>query len=236
MNSNASTFASILSWDLKTQLRYYFWIAGLFVTLVWILVLKILPMDVVAFWLPVLLFVDTCSIGIMFIAGLLFLDRHQGTIEAIAVMPTATSSWLLSKVLTLSLLCTVCALAIVFFSAESVNWIKTVPAVALSSIFYTSFGFILACPFQKIQNYFLAMSLALAVLSIPVYGYLDLLNTPLLWLLPSQPAMVVLSAASNEVTSTSYSFALLVLLGWSIATFWAATRAFHYFVTDRMEG
>jgi len=236
MNFNASTFISILIWDLKIQLRYYFWVAGLVITSVWLLVLRILPADVGAIWLPVLLFVDTCAIGIMFIAGLLFLDRQQGTIEAIAVMPAATSTWLLSKVLTLSLLCTACALIIVFFSIESVNWIKAVPAVVLSSIFYTSFGFILACPFQKILNYFLAMAVALAVLSIPVFGYLGLLNTPILWLLPTQPAMIVLSAAGSEAESTSYGFALFVLLCWTIVTFWAATRAFHYFVTDRMEG
>ena len=236
MSNSAAAFFSVFAWDLRIQLRYYFWVAGFVITAVWLVLLRLMPADVVDFFVPVLLFVDTCTIGVMFIAGLLFLDRHQGTIETMAVMPMRTSTWLFSKVLSLSILCTACALSIVFFNAEGVNWFKTIPAVILSSIFYTSFGFILASPFQKVLNYFLAMAVALGVLALPVFGYFDVLSTSILWVMPTQPVMVVLASASDAAASSAYYTALFVLFGWTIVTFWLAKKSFHHFVSDRMEG
>lgn len=235
MISFPRNFYSILAWDLKLQLRYYFWIAGLVITLVWLAILSILPPEVSVIWVPVLLFVDTCAIGIIFIGGMLYLEKRQGTIEAIAVMPVSTTTWLLSKVVSLSILCSACALSIIFFKADSVNWYRAVPAIVLSSTLYTSLGFILACPFKNLMNYFLAMALAITVLNIPVFGYLNVLDSVLLWLVPTQPVMHVLSGIFNEMTTASFSLAMLVLLCWTYLSFRLCIKAFYRFVSQRME-
>ena len=124
-----SKLLPLLLWDFKVQLRYYFWIVGLILTLVWFGLLSLMPSELSALWVPVLLFVDICTIGVFFVGGMLYLDRSQGTMEVIAVMPIATSTWILSRILSLSILCSVFGLIIIGVRAESVVWVRAVPAV-----------------------------------------------------------------------------------------------------------
>ncbi len=214
MRNRANRFLSILIWDFTLQATYYFWVAAAVVTLVWLLLLGAIAGDSRAFWIPLLIFGDITNIVLLFIAGILFMERSQGTITVSAVMPVSTNSWLFSKLFSLTVLCTFCGVVLVLFSGNSVDWIRMLPAIILSSALFTSIGFLLACPFQKILNYFCAMALALAVLNIPIFSYLEIFELSLMWLLPSQAALHVLVGGYQDMSLSSYYGALLLLLGW----------------------
>ncbi len=234
MSSLTRKFLSLLLWEFKLQLRYYFWIVGLVITLVWFGILSLMPSELSALWVPVLLFVDTCTIGVLFVAGMLYLDRSQGTMDVIAVMPIATSTWILSRILSLSILCSVFALIIILVRAESVVWVRAVPAVLLSSALYTSLGFLIACPFKKLMDYFLVMALTIALMNLPIFGYFEVFDSAFLWLLPTQPVMKVLAGSLGEMTTMDFTFAMGLLLVWLGVINFFCTKAFSVYVSQRM--
>lgn len=230
MRTSLRTFLSILRWDIKLQIRYYFWITAAVVSCVWLLLLLALTEQARALWIPVLIFADISNIGLLFIAGILFLERRQGTIYAAAVMPVSGGVWLAAKLLSLVLLCTVCAVVIVFFNVESVNWLRMIPAIVLTAALFTSLGFILACPFENIMNFFLVMALALGVLNIPLLAYLGIIESPLLWVFPTQASLWLLAGSLQEMSAVSFYSALLLLLAWLALFHWLGVKAFNRFI------
>ena len=219
-------FLAVLSWDFRLQYRYYFWTVGLIVTGVWVLLLSALTEEASAQIIPALIFADIGQIGLIFIGGMLYLERRQGTIAVAAVMPVSTGAWLAAKLVSLSLLCTFCAVVVVVFNVGSVNWLRVVPAIALSAALFTSFGFLLACPFDKIMNYFMVMALALAVLSLPLLDYLEIVDSTLMWILPSQASMWVLAGSFQEMPAISFYGVLLLLFAWIALLHWLGIKIF----------
>ena len=84
-----------LVWEFRIQWRYYFWLTGFVITAVWLALFLALDESVQVRWMPVLILVDLSNIGILFIAGLLYLERRQGTLYAYAIMPipSTPASW-----------------------------------------------------------------------------------------------------------------------------------------------
>ena len=122
----------MLRWDVVMQVRYGFWVAGLGVTLMWVLVLRALSPDYLAIWLPCVLFFDVAVIGLMFIAGVLFFEKRQAAIDALVVTPVRTADWLTSKVVSLALLATVDVVALV--QARLLQWATFRSKLGLRSV------------------------------------------------------------------------------------------------------
>ncbi len=171
-----------------------------------------------------MIFADICNIGLLFIAGILYLERRQGTLFATAIMPVSSGVWLATKIVSLTLLCSLCAVALVYFNVETVNWLLVIPAILLSGALFTSFGFLLACPMRKILNYFLAMALAIAVLNLPLLAYLGIFEHQLMWLLPSQPALWLLAESFQNEPSDAFPWVVLLLLAWIALIHWLDVR------------
>ncbi len=236
MNQDLRTFPAILNWEFRLQWRYYFWVVAAVVTVVWHLLLASLSSAAKLTWLPVLLFADISNIGLLFIAGSLILERQQGTLNAIAVMPVGTGLWLAGKLISLTCLTSACGLVLTALNLDAVAWLRVVPAIVLTAAFFTSAGFILACPFQNILNYFLAMALATSILSLPLLSYFAIADSPLFWLVPSYPTVLLLEQAFGDATGVGYLATLLVCLAWISLSHYLGIRLFHRCVAARAGG
>ncbi|MCS5585743.1 MAG: hypothetical protein NZ777_19805, partial [Pseudomonadales bacterium] len=132
--------------------------------------------------------------------------------------------WLAIKLLSLSALCTLCGIALVFFNIEAVNWWRVTPAIFLCSALFTGIGFLVACPIEKIMNYFFAMVFALALLNLPIFGYLGIFEHWIMWIIPSQGAMMALAGSFQQGPDASYFMALAILLGWIVLVYYLGIR------------
>ncbi len=209
-----SALLASLWWDLRLQLRYYFWLVAVVVTVLWLALLLNVSDAVRASWIPVLIFTDLGNIGLLFIAGILYLERRQGTLYAVAVTPLSRQAWLSSKVLSLGLLSTVCALFIVLFNSANVVWWRILPASFVSGALFTSLGFLLVLPFDRIMNYFLGMGLGMMLLNLPILYYFDILPGMLMWALPTQPVLQLLAGSYQEMPLMEWVAYLLLSLVW----------------------
>lgn len=225
MMSSLNGFLRVLAWDFKLQLRYYFWTVALVVTVFWLSLFYYLSEELSVQFLPVLIFADISQIGLVLIGGILFLERRLGTLSVSAVMPISATAWLAAKLVSLSLLCACCALTIVVFNVASVNWLRLIPAITLTAALFTSIGFLLVCPFERVMNYFLLMVVALGVLGIPVLAYLEIFESGLMWILPSQPAMWVLRGSLQAMPASAFYLSLLLLLAWICLLHWLGVKS-----------
>lgn len=233
MSAASGRFMAAFGWEMRLQWRYYFWLVAVIVTLVWSTLLASLTPGARTLWIPVIVFGDISNIGLLFIAGSLILERQQGTLDAVAVMPIATGTWLLAKLLSLTLLSTTCGVVLTLLNLESINWLRVIPAIAVTAAFFTSAGFILVCPFRNILNYFLVMALATTVLSLPLLSYFDIAESAMLWLLPSYPLVLLLELAFGDGTRPQFLLALFISLAWIAVSHWLGIQCFHRFVAAR---
>lgn len=230
MSQAVKQFGRLMAWDFRLQRIYYFWLTGLVIAAVWLALLLSLGVENRLYWLPVLIFADIGNLGLLFIAGILYLERSQGTVQVVAIMPVSHGLWLSSKVASLTVLGSVSASAIVLLSLRDVSWHLLIPAIAANVALFASAGFILACPFKKILNYFFAMALALAVLNIPLLDYLDIYNHPAMWILPSHAALQMLVSAFSGVFGATYVLSSLVLVCWVGLLHWAGAKMHRHYL------
>ena len=225
----------VLQWDFRIQYRHYFWTIALVVSAMWSGVLFALPEDIISTWLPIVIFGDLSTIGVLFIAGILYLERRQGTIYATAVMPTSAGTWLTTKLLSLSLLCLACASIIVLFTSNSANWLRLIPVVTLTAALFTSVGFLLAIQFDKLLNYFFAMALVFIPLNLPALDYLGIFSNDAMWLIPSEAVIWALAGSFQDMATATFIGCLMLLLAWIAVTHWLGIRAFRRFIATRQQ-
>ncbi|MEJ2419677.1 MAG: hypothetical protein P8Y45_22675 [Exilibacterium sp.] len=121
-----------------------------------------------------------------------------------------------------------------FIKGEDINWLRVVLAISLSAAFYTLLGFLIAAPVrQGINQFFVPMAIAMAITSVPIVWHLDIFAHPALWLIPSHPAMIVLSGCLRDMPTGQFYTAAGVLTLWILAEFYLSTRFFHRYVSER---
>lgn len=226
-------FLTQLVWEFRLQKRYYFFVTAMIITVVWILLLITLNDEVKSRWLPVLIFADLSNIGLLFIAGCLYLERRQGTLYAIAITPVRRGQWLVLKLLSLSALTSACAVLIVGFSGVSVDWLQLLPAILVTAALFTLCGFLVALPFDDILNYFVLMALSLTVLGLPLFDYFDVYAHWLFWALPSQPVLNLLVAGFQPLTLEAYALNLALASVWIAALYSFSQHQFRRFIAVR---
>jgi len=224
----------LLRWDLVMQVRYGFWAAGTAISIVWAGLFWPLSTATLNVWLPFVLYSDIASIGMMFVAGALFFDRRQGVIEALAVTPVPTSVWLLSKLITLTVLGTTVASAIVvLLYGVGVAWGRLLLAFGLSSCVFTMIGFLVAARFGTVSSFLVFFGLISIPTALPVLDYFDVWSHPAIWLLPFQPALVALREAFHPADTTTFALALGLLVVWIGVGFPVCVATFHRHVSGR---
>jgi fluoroquinolone transport system permease protein len=225
---------ALLRWDLLMQYRYGFWVAGLVVTLTWAASLRPLSPEYLQIWLPCLLYVDIGTLGLMFIAGVLFFERRQGVTDALVVTPMRTSGWLAAKLISLTLLATVAACVLVLLTAGTeAAWLWLVPCFALVAALYTLLGFLLAARFASVSSFLVSFSLIGVVFALPLLDYFNVFSHPILWLNPAQPTLVLLRQPFRPASGPELAAAIVLTGVWLALGFRLSLRAFHRQVSWR---
>lgn len=227
-------FWNLLRWDMVMQVRYGFWAAGAVVTMVWVALLWSLPKDLLDLWLPYLLYSDISVVGLFFICGIVFFDRRQGMINALAVSPMTTRSWLVSKVVSLTFLSTmvVCALAVLLYG-WGLAWGRLLPGIILSSVLFTLIGFLGAARLTTMTGFLTFFILVSIPSGLPTLAYFDIWSHPLLWLLPFQPMLVVIRHGFVPVSTGEATLAFVLLLAWIGLGYHLAVLSFHRYLASR---
>jgi fluoroquinolone transport system permease protein len=221
--------------DLRLQLRNGFYIAAAFVVVVLVILMRQLPEASRSLGLPMLIYGNLLINGFFFMAGLVLLEKGEGTLEAQVVTPLRTGEYLASKVITLTLLSLLeSALIVLLTVGLGINWLALLAGVALMTPLLALAGFLLVSRYDTLNEFMFPAVGVIAVLSLPLlptFGLLEgVLDGVWVYVMPVEPSWLLLQAAVAPVETWQLIYGLLAGALWVAIAFVLAQRAFYRFV------
>ena len=232
-------FRSAVRLELLLQIRQRFLYAAVFSGLIWLAVLLPMPAGLRPVTEPYVLLGDTSIIGFFFVAGTVFFEKQERTLGAVISTPLRFREYLSAKLTVL--------LAVSLFVAITVTAIVHGPGhlsaillmgVVLGTLLMLLVGFTTSLPFGSVSDWFLAATIPLAVMNLPILHYSGLWPNPVLYLIPTQGPLLLFGAAFGQIDlapwQLGYSVAYpLLCIG---ALFWVARVLFDRYVVSKSGG
>ena len=228
-----SRLTSTIRWDVRLQIRNGFYYAAAFVALIIIILLSQfnVPASTLAMLFPLFIFQNILINNFYFIAGLVLLEKGEGTLEGLVVTPLRKSEYLVSKLVTLamlSLLETAVVVLIVYGFNANLIWLAA--GTILLSLIYGLAGFSFVVRYDSINTFILPSVPFTALFSLPLLHYLGVWSSPLMYLHPLQAPLLLLKGAFQPIAAWEVIYGV-VYSAVTIALAYAwSQRAFYKFV------
>jgi fluoroquinolone transport system permease protein len=225
--------------DVLLQIRYGFYYAAAFVTLVWIALLYPLPASILDLAVPFVVFTDLAVMGYYFIAGMVLFEKGEETLFALVSTPLRFREYLASKLVTLTALAVVVSLVVVVagygFGFDAALLVLGVILMSLVSLLV---GFIMISPFDSISSYLIPSQIPFLVMGLPLIHFFGLWESPLFYLIPTHGTLLLLGDAfdTGSVAAWQVLYAVLYQLMWIYGLIFLAYRAFDRYVVARKGG
>lgn len=217
--------------DIKFQFRHGFYYAYGVLTVLYILMLRLLPETMTYPALTIILFTDICTLGFFFIGAIVLLERGQNLTDSLFVTPLRLHEYLLAKLISFLLLSVTSATLIMLGAqiwGQDMLWF--IFGAIFSAIIYTLFGLIFSARARHVNDYFVrALGIGLLI-STPILAYLRLFDTQLFYLLPTRATLILLDVLGNSYGLNEKIYAVLSLLIWGSVMGGIAYRRFDKFV------
>ncbi len=191
----------------------------------------LLTPDQLHFFMPVLVMYGV-SMTTVFLAGvLLLIERNEGTLNVVMVSPLRPGEYLASKVVTLTALALVesAIMAVVAYGLGfSFGWL--VLAVVMRASMGVAIGVVVGVRYSSITRFLPPAIVASLAFDVPNIWYLELWPSPLFYLWPSMPSLLLAKAAFIPVDPLQLVYAFgYGTLAVGAALMWAS-RAIDRFV------
>lgn len=209
---NSQRMLSTIAWDVRLQFRQGLYYAGIFVIVVWLVVMSLLTPEFRALFLPFAIFMDLSVFGFYFMAGMLFLERGERVLEALVVTPMPRYGYLLAKITSLTVLSIVLsAVLVLLLHGPRLNWLLFILGVGLNSWLLTLIGFILAARYNGISDFIIPSIVYMIPSQLPLLYYFGIWDHWLLYLVPTQPAMLLIEGAFTPLAGWQIAYSVLYL-------------------------
>ena len=223
-----SAFLAALRWDVVLQARNGFYWASAFVVLVIGGLLLAVP-DTVrsneATLVPAILAINLQITTFFFVAGLMLLERDEGTLAALAVSPFSPGGYLATRTVSLTVLAAVETIALLWIAFDTPgSWGVLVGTASLGAI-YTGFGAVVGARYASVNALLLPASLVVTLLLLPLIPHFGLGPRALVMLHPIEPSLTLMRAAYGAASRSDLVFGVAGSIGWSgIAFVWGRNR------------
>ncbi|SFR61024.1 ABC transporter permease [Halogeometricum limi] len=207
MTLSASRLASLVRTDVRLQSRYGFYAVYIVVTLAFALGLRRAPDAELGRFVTLVVLGDPALLGFYFVGALVLFEKAEGVLDALVTSPVRASEYLLSKVLSLTLLAVVATFVVVLGAVGTAfDPLVLLVGVLLTVPLYVLVGFVAVARFDTINAYFMTALAYMTVLTLPMLGLLGLYETPLFYLFPVQASIVLVRAAFDPTTTTMLAY------------------------------
>lgn len=231
--------ASALRLELTLQVRQKFLHTAVFSGLIWLAVLLPMPVGLRPVAEPYVLVGDISIIGFFFIAGTVFFEKQERTLGAVISTPLRFWEYLSAKlVLLVSISLAVAVVVATVTHGLEYAVMPVLVGVALGTLLMLLVGFTTSLPFASISDWFLAATIPLAVMTLPVLNYSGVWPNPLLYVIPMQGPLLLFGAAFEQVALQPWQigYAVLYPMVCVAGLSWAAKLMFNRYVIARSGG
>jgi fluoroquinolone transport system permease protein len=213
--------------DIRFQSKQGFYLVYVIITVMYLIILSLLPESFLRIALPLVVFSDPSVLGLFFIGGIIMLEKGQGVIQVLVVSPLTTGEYIIAKVISLSVVAVVAASAItILSSSETINWFLFLISVVLTSGIFTLCGVVINAGCNNVNQYILKTIPYMLLLVLPCFS---ILGAPLLYpltMVPSVAALRLMLGAFTQITWYESAGLTLYLLLANYLLFRYAVRIF----------
>lgn len=228
---------TLIKFDIRFQFRHGFYYAYLFVSLVYIVLLRFVPRNILPQVTTLLVFSDPGIMGFFFVGGIVLLERGQNVLDNLFVTPLQVEEYLFAKALSLAFLALSTSFAIVIFTfGLAFNPFPLLLGIAFTSFISTLAGVTLAVRAPSLNSFLFTSPLFLAPFTSPLVDYVGVLPSPFFYLLPGKASLVLLEAAFLRGSLPEMVLSMATLLVWTIAAYFWAKGAFYQSIILRTGG
>ncbi len=211
---------SSIKYDMLFQFRQGFYFAYAFVTLFYVILLKVIPESIAEAIFPFILFTDISVLGFFFIGGVLLLEKGQNSLDALFVTPLRVSEYLISKVISLSILSTIATVILFLVISGDIAFLPTLLLLVWANMFlYTLLGIGIASKVKSVNHYFIFGVPVGMILFLPLLTYFNFIDFAPLYLLPTEPTLEMLTG-NFSVQS------VVILIVWMIISWFVGNSLF----------
>jgi len=187
-----------------------------------------------------LLFFDPAIIGIMFVGALVLFEKSENVLQALVITPMKTDDYLLSKIVSLTILSIISATIFItlmnIFNNVDFNVIFLALGIILTSVLLILVGFIFVSRLKSINEYLLAMViLFLGLTFAPMLHLSGLYENVIFYLWPTQAAFIiftgVFNSASLEAWEIVYGIGYQII--WILLLYICARKAFYTHIVSK---
>ncbi len=197
-----SSVAAAVALDLRTQWRYGIVAVAAALTAGWTLLLLLIPAAAARALGPYVLFLDTATFGVFFLAALMLYERTEGVLSSLAVSPLRPVAYVTSKFATLTGVAAAAAIPVTV--AATRDAVGAAPrslgyallGVALCSLFFLAMSLFLVIPYRTITGFLVTAPWPMVpFLLAPLLHFAGLVNTSALFAVPTVGGAELVRAA-----------------------------------------
>jgi fluoroquinolone transport system permease protein len=207
---------ALLAGDIILQYKYGFYFLYVFLTLFYIALLSVLPLGWRSKAAILMIFSDPAALGIFFMGALVLYEKGEKVLDSLAVSPVEPWEYVLSKMISLSIIATATAAAIALFAKLPSNPIYFIFGLILGSNLFSAAGLIVAVRIQTLNEFILRTIPFLAAINIPAILYVFYDDAA--WMLIHPGASMICLLRSGSLSP----IALCILIVWTIAAYFLA--------------
>lgn len=229
---------SMLRWDIQLQMRYGLYTVYAVITTLYVAGVLGVPTDVRPSAVTFVVFSDPVFLGMFFIGALVLFEKGDGVLDALTVSPLDRREYLVSKVLSLTVLAVLSSLlvAVVGHGLDFDGGLFLL-GVVLSSVLFVLIGFVAVARFDTINAYLLTALVYLLPTVFPLVGFIGI-DHPLLYLIPTKATLLLLGGAFGAVgplAGSEFVYAVSYLTLWTGGAAVFADRAFKRHIVRGVE-
>lgn len=214
-------FWAALKGDIRYQWRYGFYFIYMFMTAVFIVIVRLLPGQWQQTALTLTLLSDPALLGFFFIGGILQLERGEGLLDALFLSPLRPHEYLLSKALSLSLIAAAAGTVVALGSGiPGVRWALLVPVMIVGSACFTFAGVAVSVNLRSTNAFLSVDGLWEVILLLPPLLIVFGVEFPPLEALPGSIVLRLMQASAGADIPFAISAALLA--AWTALAYYSA--------------
>lgn len=222
---------SSLRWEVALQFRNGFYYAVGFILVFWVILYSQIPHIDLRAILPGLLLGNLLVTTFYFMAGLVMLEKGEGSLEARVVTPLRSGEYLLVKVLALSLLVLAENLVIAaLFSGFSFALLPVALGLMFSGAMFTLTGFLAVVRYSSINEFLIPSMPYTLMLMLPMLDFFGVVQSPMFYLHPMQATLVLMEGGFRPLNGMDWAYGLIYSLAGAVGLFILCRRAFRRFV------
>jgi fluoroquinolone transport system permease protein len=223
-----TAFLTALRWDVVLQARNGFYWASVFVVVVIGGLLLAVPESVRsnhAALVPAIVAINLQITTFFFVAGLMLLDRDEGTLTALAVSPFSADGYLATRTVSLTALAAVETMALLWIAFDtSGSWLVLMGTASLGVI-YTGFGAVVGARYASVNTLLPPAAVVVTFLLLPLIPHFGLGSRRFVMLHPIEPSLTLLRAGYSVTSAIELVFGVVGSIIWSgIAFAWGRNR------------